>query len=141
MYLLYSTCDLSVGQNVHSKITEKIFIAWENIIGSCLDYFGLSFYIGHKYFLKLSNLLPTPSLVCSNTLPLSPFSLCLSAIPLSPYNVPLSIWPCHVQYSWSFNKCILKRVALISKVAPTKIIIKLMMFKKDCVYIFSAALY
>jgi hypothetical protein len=82
MKQLYSICDLSVGQNVYSKLTEKILLVWKTIISGQLDGLRLSSHIGQKYFLERSNLLPTPSFICSNTLPLS-LPLSLSASPLS----------------------------------------------------------
>ncbi len=80
----------------------------------------LFFYICHKYFLKRSNLWLTPSLVCSNTLPLSlPPSLYLRYLALFPQSSIEYLTLC-VQYSWPFNKCILQRVVLISSVALTQ---------------------
>ncbi len=62
---------------------------WENNHNGHLNDLVLSFYICHQYFLQQPILLPTPSLICSNTLSPPPLSLSLCYLALSPQ---LSHW-------------------------------------------------
>jgi len=94
-WAVLATCRLDKKSTANNR--ENILV-WENNHNGHLNDLGLSVYIRHKYFLQWPILLPTLSLICSNTL-----SLCLSAILLSSHNLPLSIKPSHVQQSWSMN--------------------------------------
>ncbi len=113
--LLYGTCDLLVRRNVSSYQRENILIMGKQSLTVTSSVLRLPFYIHHKYFLQSLNLWPTPSLVCSNTLPLSrALSLSLRYLALFPHSSDEYLTLC-VQHSWSLNKCISQRVVLISK--------------------------
>jgi hypothetical protein len=94
---------------------ENILILGKQSLAVTSSVLRLSFYIHHKYFLQSLNLWLTPSLVCSNTLPLSrALSLSLRYLALFPHSSDEYLTLC-VQHSWSLNKCISQRVVLISK--------------------------
>ncbi len=77
MLLLCCTSDLLVGWNVYSKQQRKYFI-WDNNHNGHPNNLGLSLYICQKIFLQRPILLLMQSLICSNTLPLSPSLLSCS---------------------------------------------------------------
>ncbi len=90
---------------------ENILILGKQSLAVTLSVLRLSFYIHHKYFLQSLNLWPTPSLVCSNTLPLSrDLSLSLHYLALFPH---------------SSNE-------YFNPVCPAFLIIELMHFTKSC---------
>ena len=93
-------------------------LVWDNNHNGHLNDLGLSFYIRHKYFLQRPILLLTPSLISSNTLPLS-----LSVSPLSCSLPRTSIWVfnpvmSNKKYHWINAFC--KELFSFLKVAPTQ---------------------
>ncbi len=77
MCAVLPTCQSDKKSTANNR--ENILV-WENKLNDL----GLSYYICYKYFLQWSILLPTPSLICSNALPLPPLSLSLRYLALSP---------------------------------------------------------